>query len=236
MTVPAPAASTAPNPPTAAAPPPSDAPAPPAPWTPPTPLPGPVHSPRVTLRFWEAADAPSMLAAIEASRSTLLPWMPWALADNRTVEECIYNIERFRRAREAPACDSYVLGIFDRRTNEAIGGTGLHRINHSAQQAEIGYWVRADRRRRGLCTEAVAHLLSAALAPQAAGGWGFRRIEILCGGGNTPSARVPGKLGLRQEYSLKEARWVDGLGWQDTLGWGVLAGEWDGARHALRRG
>src|SRR6185295_14653336 len=170
-----------------------------------------------------------------ASRPTLHPWMPWAVNDNRTVEECIYNIERFRRERERPTPESYATGIFDRATGEALGSTGLHRLKPELQQAEIGYWVRADRRRQGLCSEAVAHLLSAAFTPQPEGGWGFRRLEIFCAGDNEASRGVPAKLGLRRECDMRAVRWREGRGWEDTLGWGVLAEEWDRQRHALSR-
>lgn len=170
-----------------------------------------------------------MFAAIESDRASLHPWLPWAMTDNRTVYECTFQIERFKRERErtSPPADNFVLGIFDRRTGEVIGGTGLHRVVHATHQAEIGYWVRADRRRQGLCTEAVAGLLTWAFAPQSGGGWGLRRIEIFCAGSNAASQRVPRKLGLRQEVHKRADRWVPGIGWDDTLRWGVLAHEWN---------
>ena len=174
-----------------------------------------------------------MHAAIEASRPGLLPWLPWALSDNRTLEECIYNIERFRREQEKPTCDNFVMGIFDRATGEPLGGTGFHRLKPEQQQAEVGYWIRGDRRREGICTEAVRHLLSWGFAPQAGGGWGFRRVEIFCAAQNEASRGVPTKIGLRREYEAKQSRWIDGVGWEDTLGWGVLTHEWDRSRHAV---
>ena len=42
-------------------------------------------------------------------------------------------------------------------------------------------------RRRGLCSEAVAGLLSWAFRPQRDGGWGFRRVHIRCAGNNLAS-------------------------------------------------
>ena len=46
--------------------------------------------------------------------------------------------------------------------------------------------------------------------------------------------RVPQKLGLRQEVNKRAERWVDGIGWDGTLGWGVLSEEWDTAAQRLR--
>lgn len=168
-----------------------------------------------------------MLEALSVERALFLPWLPWTLVDNRTLVECIYQIEKNRREREAPATDNVVLGIFDRKTGEAIGGTGFHRMSHPWHTAEIGYWVRADRRGQGLCTEAVRAVISWGLRAQAEGGWGFRRLTIFCAALNLASQRVPEKLGLRRELHAHGERWIDGIGWSDSLGWGILAGEWD---------
>jgi RimJ/RimL family protein N-acetyltransferase len=177
-----------------------------------------------------------MLAGLDADRASFGPWLPWVAVDNRTLVECIYQIERLRREREAGGDTNFVLAMIDRATGEAVGGTGLHRIERESHQAEIGYWVRPDRRGRGLCTEAVAHLISWAFEPADAGGWGLRRIEIYCAGANAASQRVPRKIGLRQEVARREHRFVPGIGWDDTLGWGVLREEWDCGRSALRHG
>lgn len=179
-----------------------------------------------------------MLEALDIDRSAYWPWLPWTRADNQNLAQCIYVIERMRRDRERinPPADDFTLGIFDRATGAVLGGTGLHRIHHPSHQAEIGYWMRPDRRRQGLTTEAVAGLISWAFTPTTRGGWGLRRIEILCAAANAASQAVPMKLGLRREIHLRAHRWVEGIGWNDTLGWGVLAEEWDAERRRLRPG
>jgi ribosomal-protein-serine acetyltransferase len=207
----------------------------PPPWIPPSPLPQSFNTPRLTLRFWEHGDAASMLECLNSDRQSFLPWLPWLLTDNRTVAECTYSIELFRRQREreSPTPDNFVLGIFDRHTGHAIGGTGLHRMDHPAHHGEIGYYIRPDRRNSGLCTEAVAGLITWAFTAKSQGGWGLRRLDIFCSGRNFASQAVPRKLGLRQEIHQKAKRWTGDLGWDDNLGWGVLAHEWDLANHRL---
>jgi ribosomal-protein-serine acetyltransferase len=204
-------------------------PPPPKPWRVPSPLPARLETSRLVIRWWEPADAAGLFAAIESSRASLLPWLPWARVDNRTEAEVIYTIERFRRERErtdGPASE-FVMGILDRRTGGVLGGLGLQRIRHDVHEGEIGYWVRADRQGEGLCTEAVSGLVTWAFRGQGDGGWGLRRIHIRCSSKNAASARVPEKLGIKREGELRGDRWTDGIGWDGTLIFGVLAGEWD---------
>lgn len=191
----------------------------------------------LTLRFWEASDALALFDSIDADRASFLPWLPWVKTDNRSVKDCLTTIDRMfaRRTRMEPAADDFTLGIFDARTGEALGGTGLHRIVHSAHEGEIGYWVRPDRRGEGICGRAVAALLSWAFTAQGDGGWGLRRVHVRCAASNVASQRVPRKLGLREEARLVQERWVDTIGWDDTLVWGVLEQEWDVARARLKQ-
>lgn len=205
---------------------PSESPPPPAPWAPPAPLPLSYRTARLLARPFVHADAPAILDAVESSRDSLLPWMPWAATDNRSIPECHYTVERFARGHAEPLPAMVVLGFFDAATGTLAGGGGLHHFHPPSHAAEIGYWIRADRRRQGLCTEGVAGLLDLCFAPQAGGGWGLRRIEIRCAGGNIASAAVARRLGLREEARLRQHRWLHGRGWEDELAFGVLRDEW----------
>jgi len=184
----------------------------------------------VLLRYWQPADAAAMFEALSIDRSSFLPWLPFVENDNRTVEECGAAIERFRGERERidpPAVD-FVIAIFDAPSGEVVGSTGVTRIVRAAHEGEIGYWIRADRRRQGLCQEAVAALVTWAFRTPADGGWGLRRIHIRCAGRNVPSATVPRRLGFVHEATLRKDRWVNGIGWDDTLVFGMLRDEWRG--------
>lgn len=177
-----------------------------------------------------------MLEAVAAGRDSYFPWLPWVRTDNRSLEECVYSIIRFQKIRESasPVPDNFPIAIFDRATHQAIGGTGLHRIHHASHTAEIGYFIRPERRRQGLCAEAVAGLISWAFMPQPHG-WGLRRLEIFCAGRNESSQHVPTRLGLRKEVVQKQHRWIEGLGWDDTLGWGITSNEWDIDARSIKR-
>ncbi len=208
----------------------------PAPWRAPALLPRRITGTRVVLRYWEELDAAEMLAALETNRESFLPWLPWTVTHNRTVEQCLTAIalQQEKRERIEPPPDDFTLGIFERESGRVIGGTGLHRVNASAHEAEIGYWVRADRRRQGLCSDAVALLISWAFISVEHGGWGLRRLHIRCAGANISSRMVPEKLKLPQEAVLTKERWVPSIGWDDTIVWGVLRDSWDTDRHCIR--
>ncbi|MFI4881494.1 MAG: GNAT family N-acetyltransferase, partial [Phycisphaerales bacterium JB064] len=80
--------------------------------------------------------------------------------------------------------------------------------------------------RAGLCTEAVVAMTELSLRERSDGGLGLRRLEIRCSAENTPSARVAEKAGYTLEARLRAHRWVDGLGWSDTLIFGTTADTW----------
>ena len=96
-------------------------------------------------------------------------------------------------------------------------------IWHTSKQnsvAEIGYWIRSDETGRGICTEAVAHLLGVGFEEL-----GLHRVTLRIAVGNRPSERIAEKLGFLEEGTLREdvkigARWVD-----HTI-WGLLSNEW----------
>lgn len=211
-------------------------------WMPPNPLPSRFETERLVIRAYEDEDAPALLEAVAVSRDSLWPWMPWALSDHRTLAETIFNIQRFGRTSREPFGREHhegyglVFGIFDKREGTLLGGTGFNRLTPATHNAETGYWVRADRRRRGVCTEATAGVITWGLRPQDRGGWGFRRIHIFAATINAASCGVPRKLGLREEARHVKDRWVDGVGWSDTCVWGVLAEEWNGSGQHPRRG
>ena len=208
----------------------------PAPWTPPSPLPNAFETERLVLRWWEDGDAAGMFEAIEADRMSYLPWLPWVLDDNKSVEGCLAVIDRQRgkRTRIDPVADDFTIAIFDRSSGAVVGGTGLHRIHHASHEGEIGYWIRPERRGTGLCSEAVRGLISWAFTAQTHGGFGLRRLHIRCASQNLASSRVPRKIGLREEGRLRQDRWTLGRGWDDTLVWGVLIDEWDIQQQRLR--
>ena len=203
------------------------------PWVRPHPLPGSVETERLVLRWWQAEDAQALHEAVASDREALLPWLPWARRTHADAAASAETIAWFDEMR-AQGKD-FTLGAFDKATGEAVGGTGFHRLAEAAHEAETGYWVRGSRQGEGLATEMTRALVTAGFRPQAEGGWGFRRIHLRCMGSNRASQRVIEKLGIPLEGREREARWVDGVGYEDFLVYGVLAREWDAAASRVPR-
>jgi RimJ/RimL family protein N-acetyltransferase len=211
-------------------------------WSPPTPRPTRVETERLVVRMFEPGDAPDMFEAINADRGRLMPWMAWAQTDHQSLSDSVYYIESTRRQWEKPDSTTFAMGIFERSSGRFLGSTDLHGIRAGLREAEVGYWICASERGTGICTEATGGLISAALRPQDAGGWGLRRIVVFTAAQNVPSRRVCEKLGLRLEQRRKQDRYqgafgaCEALGYHDSLGYAVLADEWDFDRDRAKEG
>ena len=211
----------------------------PSPWTAPETPPGAIDGLGLILRPFTPADATAMFEAVDRSRESLLPWLPWAKSGHRSIESSRDTIERFIASMHDPINPAYrdsgyVTGIFDAADGRLLGGTGFNRIDAATATAETGYWLSAEARGRGVVTSAVRLNISLGFTPQTKGGLGWRRIVIYASAANERSCLVPDRIGLRREVHATRDRWVDGIGWTDTLGWAVLAEEWDCATHTLR--
>lgn len=201
----------------------------PEPWKPPSPLPAPLKTKRTLVRQYQRDDAQLLFEAVNASRNALIDWLPWAEDEHAHVNDSIYWVENTIRKRSQPDCDNFPFGVFTPDGGTLLGGVGFHRIAPKRQTGEIGYWIRGDRHNQGLCTEMVSAVLSSAFRSQADGGWGFRRIILLCASENIGSKRIPEKLGMRLERQEFEERFQPRPEPRHyhTFGYAVLASEWD---------
>jgi RimJ/RimL family protein N-acetyltransferase len=151
---------------------------------------------RLELRCWHPAEAPQLKAALDGSLEHLRAWMPWAHEEPSTPAELAERLRGFRAAFDRD--EEYFYAMWGRAgRGEVAGGAGLHR-RVGDKALEIGYWVRADRTRRGLAAEAVSALTRAAFDV-----CGVERAEIHVDPRNAPSLGVPRKLGYVEEATLR---------------------------------
>ena len=97
------------------------------------------------------------------------------------------------------------LGIVDAATGERLGTVGLVRPDEEAARVEIGYWIVAGRRGRGIAPRAVRLLGEWALSEG-----GFQRVELHADAENRASRRVAEKCGFELEGILRGYEVING--------------------------
>lgn len=107
--------------------------------------------------------------------------------------------------------------IVDAATDRPIGGVGLSRVVPGRGQAELGYWVAPQARRRGVATVATRALAAAAFRA------GLIRLELLVQAENPASQRVALAAGFHPE-GVRRSAGLDRDGSRyDLLAWVRLA-------------
>jgi RimJ/RimL family protein N-acetyltransferase len=167
-------------------------------------LPEELVGPRVVARPYRDGDADVVAKAVAESRARLVAAdMPWVKEWDAPDQGAIF----VRRCQAKWATrEDLTLGVWERASGAYVGSSGLHRIDWSVPNVEIGYWVRDGFEGRGLVTEATA--LVAAFAFDALHA---QRVRIRCASDNARSAAVPRRLGFTHEATLRnESRHSDG--------------------------
>ncbi len=95
--------------------------------------------------------------------------------------------------------------IFDAKTNEFLGGTGLNQPSKVHKFYNLGYWVRVSRQNRGICGEATKILAKSAFEELQ-----INRIEILMAIENIPSQKAAEKAGATREGILRKRLIIGG--------------------------
>jgi RimJ/RimL family protein N-acetyltransferase len=152
-------------------------------------------SPPVVLRPLTLADVPEIYAAVNESRAELARWMPWCTPDydQSGVAAFVENSAMDRQVGRA-----YEFGIFD-VDGVFLGNCGLNTLNVENKLANLGYWVRSSRTRRGFATSAVG-----ALARWGFENTGLNRLEIVVALGNVASQRVAERAFALREGTLRQ--------------------------------
>ncbi|HEV2810872.1 MAG TPA: GNAT family protein [Acidimicrobiales bacterium] len=161
------------------------------------PLPPALPGQRLELRRWHQSHLDQLLPAVASSLEELRRWMPWAqVMPSANAERAAIQAgsDRFERG------EAFDYFLFERATDALVGAAGVRLP--APVTAEIGYWVRSDRHRRGYATEATRVLTSAAFKYLP----GIDVVEIHMDKANTASAAVAAKLGYRLDAEEERDR------------------------------
>jgi RimJ/RimL family protein N-acetyltransferase len=159
----------------------------------------------VTLRSWRTDDLDELVAAVNDPE--IGRWMP-AIPHPYT-----YADGRAYLARAAVRDGAFA--VVDTESGRLLGGITVNAQNWG--RAEIGYWVRADSRDRGVASRALT-LVAA---------WGlnrYRRLQLHADVENRASQRVAEKAGFSREGVLRA--WIEQNGSQrDHVLYSLLQGD-----------
>ena len=106
------------------------------------------------------------------------------------------------------------------RNGRLVGVLGVHSIDPLNRKTEIGYWLAAAARGKGIMTRACAEVVSRLFRD-----FELNRVEILCAPENLPSRGIPERLGFTREGVAREAGRL-ATGFTDLVVYAMLAREW----------
>ena len=158
---------------------------------------------RVILRKYEIDFVPLLFeAAFESKGSEFSRWMPWC-HENYTIEESRIFVESLEEKWQNE--EVFGFAIFDAKTNEFLGGTGINQPNHIHKFYNLGYWIRTSKQNQGIASGATRALAQAAFADLP-----LNRIEILTATENIPSQKAAAKSGATREGILRNRLIIGG--------------------------
>jgi RimJ/RimL family protein N-acetyltransferase len=164
----------------------------------------------IRLRPWEGRDVPAVTAACqdpEVPRWTVVP-------PNYTERHARDFIDG--TAADIASGRELALAIVD-LDDDVMGALGLSNFDWRDLKAEIGYWIVAESRRRGIGARATRLLTVWGLT-----GLGLERVELLANPENEASQRLAERAGFTREGTLRRYRRRHGLR-EDLVMFSMLA-------------
>jgi RimJ/RimL family protein N-acetyltransferase len=175
------------------------------------PLPDPpLTDGELSLRPWEPRDVPAVTAACQD------PEIPrWTVVPHRYTERHARDFISGTAADLATGRE-LALAVVD-GDDRLLGAIGLSNFDWSDLKAEIGYWVAAEARRRGVGARATRLLAVWALTSL-----GLERVELLANPRNEASLRLAERAGFTREGTLRRYRRRHGVR-EDLVMFSMLA-------------
>lgn len=177
-------------------------------------------SAHVRLRLLEESDGDELYAVIDANRSHLSVFLPWAERQSLAGTRAFIELTRKQLADD----NGFQMAIV--KDGLIIGVVGYHAVNWADRSTTLGYWLAEAEQGHGTMTWAVRALVDHAFAV-----WGLNRVEIGAAPENKRSRAIAVRLGFREEGTLREAERVGGR-YLDTVVYSLLISEWSGANES----
>lgn len=153
----------------------------------------------IELRMPDVADATALYALVEADRSALAQWLPWA--ENMSVQDESEFIQSFREKMAGYELWGAIIVV----DQQVAGMIDLHAIDATNRRAEVGYWLASAFQGRGVMTKVLASVEQIAFEE-----YHIDRLAIFVDTENEPSQAVAKRRGFEQEAVLKHYLWEHG--------------------------
>ncbi|MFW7379719.1 MAG: GNAT family N-acetyltransferase [Oligoflexus sp.] len=158
-------------------------------------MPMPILTKRLRIEPAKPGDGPAYNKAVCDNFAHLSAWMIWAKE-----KPSLESSEALARSSYAKCIlrEELMLALWDRKTGQLVGSSGMHNIDWQVPRFEIGYWLTQRAQGKGLMSEAVNAITRYAFAEL-----GAKRVEIRCDIENHRSAAVARRLGFQLEGVLR---------------------------------
>jgi RimJ/RimL family protein N-acetyltransferase len=167
----------------------------------------------IRIRLRADADTAAIVAACQD------PEIPrWTRVPD-SYDEANANEWAMESRRQQEAGEGLHLLIVDAETDDLLGSIGVHDINRIDRRCDIGYWLAAEARGRGVMTRAVT-----LLSEWAFGNLPVERIEITIEPSNAASRAVAKRAGYAFEGVLRSHTVIKGRR-RDMAMYSLLRGE-----------
>ena len=175
----------------------------------------PLRGEQVYLREPELADFEDWANIRQRSRAYLEKWEPTWSADEFSRFAFRQRIRIYaQRARDD---EGYAFFIFNKETNQLVGGLTLSHVRRGvSQSATVGYWIGEQFSGKGLMKDSLSTLLAVA-GPR----FGFHRLEAACLPHNERSKHLLLSCGFELEGFAKSYVKIAGR-WEDHQLFGLV--------------
>lgn len=153
-----------------------------------------LHGGRLTLRPWQASDAPAVQSVMADQRMSAYLPLPTPYTAQDAVEFVTEGAMVGRTRGSSLDC-----AVAENAGGQLVGSASLHFPVAGRASAEIGYWIASEHWGRGYATEATSTLARFGFSA------GLSRVQIQCDPRNIASARVALRAGFSYEGVLRAA-------------------------------
>lgn len=152
----------------------------------------------LTLRSWRTQDAAEIVrcCARDEEITRWLDAIPQPYTPQHARLYIRFTVDAWRDGTAAP------FAIEDGTTGALLGSVSVRWVDRDARVAEVGYWIRAEARGRGVATRAAT-----LVARYAFHELGAERLQLRAEAQNEASQRVAEKAGFTREGVLRSAGW-----------------------------